>query len=120
MRGRERARSLSGCDACDPDLLATLHLHGGGRPFADVDRLHSAIELRRTRRDGFVDRALPAGLSDELRARAHAEGAWLAPRTSVIASPTSSPRATACSRPTVTGAASWRPGFTRAARVTAW
>ena len=65
-------------DACDPDLLATVHLHGGGQPFADVDRLHSAIELRRTHRDGFVDRALPTGLSDELRARAHAEGAWLA------------------------------------------
>ena len=65
-------------DACDPDLLATVHLHGGGRPLDDVDRLHSAIELRRTHRDGFVDRALPAGLSDALRARAHAEGAWLA------------------------------------------
>ena len=55
-----------------------MRLHGGGEPLADVDRLHSAIELRRTHRDGFVDRALPAGLSDELRACAHAEGAWLA------------------------------------------
>jgi hypothetical protein len=65
-------------DACDPDLLATVRLHGGGRPLADVDRLHPAIELRHTHRAGFVDRALPTGLSDELRARAHAEGAWLA------------------------------------------
>ena len=54
----------------DRDLLATMRLHGGGRSLADVDRLHSAIELRRTHRDGFVDRALPTGLSDELRALA--------------------------------------------------
>ena len=38
----------------------------------------SAIQLRRTHRDGFVGRALPTGLSDELRALAYAEGAWLA------------------------------------------
>ena len=64
-------------DPADPDLLAIVRLHGGIPALAEVERLHTAIELRRTHRDGFVDRALPVGLPDELRARAHAEGAWL-------------------------------------------
>jgi hypothetical protein len=64
-------------DAADRDLLATVLLHGRGDPRAEVDRLHAAIELRRTHRGTFVDRALPAGLHDELRACARAEGAWL-------------------------------------------
>ena len=61
----------------DPDLLAIVHLHGGGRPPADTARLYDAIEQRHTHRDGFVDRALPVGLPDELRAHAHAQGTWL-------------------------------------------
>ena len=65
-------------DAADRDLLATVHLHGGGAPPDDVDRLHAAIELRRTHRGAFADRALPTGLPDALRACAHADGAWLA------------------------------------------
>jgi nitroreductase len=64
-------------DPEDPDLLATVHLHGGGRPPADVIRLYHAIGHRHTHRNGFADRALPVGLPGELRARAHAEGAWL-------------------------------------------
>jgi hypothetical protein len=64
-------------DAADRDLLATVLLHGRGDPRAEADRLHAAIELRRTHRGTFVDRALPAGLHDELRACARAEGAWL-------------------------------------------
>src|SRR5207342_983158 len=63
--------------AADPDLLATVRLHGRGDPPAEVDRLYAAIELRRTHRGTFVDRALPIGLHDELRACARAEGAWL-------------------------------------------
>jgi nitroreductase len=64
-------------DADDRDLLATVRLHGTGRPPADVDQLNAAIEVRHTHRGAFADRALPAGLPDELRACAHAEGAWL-------------------------------------------
>lgn len=59
------------------DLLAKVDLHGCGRPPADVERLHAAIEERRTRREGFADRPVAVGLTDELRAAAHAEGAWL-------------------------------------------
>jgi hypothetical protein len=54
-----------------------VRLHGRGDPPAEVDRLYAAIELRRTHRGTFVDRALPSGLHDELRACARAEGAWL-------------------------------------------
>ncbi len=64
-------------DAADRDLLATIRLHGSGDPPADVDRLNAAIEVRRIHRGPFADRALPAGLADDLRACAHAEGAWL-------------------------------------------
>jgi nitroreductase len=64
-------------DERDPDLLATVALHGGGRQPADVERLHAAIERRSTHRDRFDDAALAAGLPDQLRACAHAEGTWL-------------------------------------------
>jgi hypothetical protein len=64
-------------DTADPDLLATVHLHGGGSLLDDNERLYHAIERRHTHRDGFVDRALPSGLTEELRARAHSEGVWL-------------------------------------------
>jgi hypothetical protein len=33
--------------------------------------------VRHTHRGAFADRALPAGMADDLRACAHAEGAWL-------------------------------------------
>jgi nitroreductase len=64
-------------DARDPDLLATVHLHGGGLPPADVARLNAAIARRRTHRDGFADVPLPPSLGDERRAIGHADGAWL-------------------------------------------
>jgi hypothetical protein len=64
-------------EPADPDLLATVRLHGGGRPPDDNERLYDVIKWRHTSRGGFVDRALPIGLSDELRARAHSEGVWL-------------------------------------------
>jgi hypothetical protein len=64
-------------DPGDPDLLATIRLHRGARPLADVERLNRALDQRHTHRDGFVVRELPVGLPDELRAHAHAEGAWL-------------------------------------------
>jgi hypothetical protein len=64
-------------DPADRDLLASVRLHGSADPPADVDRLNAAIEVRRTHRGAFADRALPAGLPADLLACAHAEGAWL-------------------------------------------
>lgn len=64
-------------DPDDPDLLATVQLHGAARPPDDVRRLSAAITQRHTHRDVFADVSLPAGLADELRGIAHAHGAWL-------------------------------------------
>ena len=54
-------------DPGDPNLLATVRLHGCARPLADVQRLCHAIDQRHTHLDSFVDQALPVGLRDGCR-----------------------------------------------------
>lgn len=63
--------------ADDADLLARVHIAGPWERTAEDRALFQAISRRRTNRQPFEDRHLPAGLGAVLEAAAQAEGAWL-------------------------------------------
>ena len=64
-------------DAGDPDLLAQVRLVPGEPSTARERILFDAIPNRRTSRNAFFDRPVPATLLDALRTAASEEGGWL-------------------------------------------
>ena len=64
-------------DAYDPDLLARLHLGNTRDAAPEEHALFDAIGLRRTNRQAFEQRAVPAEVIIALQEAAHVEGAWL-------------------------------------------
>lgn len=65
-------------DATQPDLLARVRWGNRTTPTADEDKLFSAIRERRTNRQAFAGREVPASLLIMLQEEAHIENAWLA------------------------------------------
>jgi hypothetical protein len=64
-------------DASDEDLLARVSFEPGDRPGDEQDELFLAIPLRRTNRQPFEQRELPADLAELLVAEARDEGVGL-------------------------------------------
>lgn len=64
-------------DAADPDLLARVRVSGPWERTAEDVALFQAIPRRRTNRQPFEPRLLPAALGTALESAAQAEGAWL-------------------------------------------
>lgn len=63
-------------DASDTDLLARVTVTGRQEPVGDVQRLCAAILRRRTNRQRFADKALPAELLAACRGAAEPFGVW--------------------------------------------
>jgi nitroreductase len=63
-------------DPEDPDLLARVHLGKSREASAGEHELFGAITMRRTNRQAFEQREVPAPVLVALQAMAHAEGTW--------------------------------------------